>query len=68
MIRCDKCGFGHLTSEELRECKSWADQHHPYEHKPHACCSCGWKCTGGNVGECLIQHARHKQEAETRKH
>ena len=25
MIRCDKCGFGHRTVQELRACKSWSE-------------------------------------------
>lgn len=25
MIRCDKCGFGHKTFEELQACKSWEE-------------------------------------------
>lgn len=23
MIACDKCGFGHYTTEEAKACKSW---------------------------------------------
>ena len=26
MISCNKCGFGHLTFEELGACKSWGEK------------------------------------------
>lgn len=64
MISCDKCGYGHLTFEEKRRCKSWADKHYPYNHQPHGCCSCGWKCCGDNTEECAVLHAEHKKSAD----
>lgn len=41
MISCDKCGYGHKTFEEMRECKSWSEMveeceasGHPINYRP----------------------------------
>ena len=42
MISCDKCGYGHLTFEEKKACKSWSEMQAELMTKPRfECEECG---------------------------
>lgn len=53
MIVCDKCGFGHHTTEEARACKSWKETveaciaaGHPIIHRDWHISSMEWCACG----------------------